>query len=130
MKLQSFLSKQSDLLTKRKPFLLELLQLTICKESFLKVCNTQETNLKQYEQQFAEFSRTKRILEAQRQTVEQERDRVKNEIREMKVPIFGIPKIQVMIYQQSGLFKCPIHEDSKNCTQNCKQVYFFMILLM
>ena len=121
-KLQSFLTKQSDLLTKRKPFLLELLQLTICKESFFKVRNTQETNLKQYEQQFAEFSKTKRILEAQRQTVEQERDRVKNEIREMKVPIFGIPKIQVMIYQQSGLFKCPVHEDSKNCTPNCKQV--------
>ena len=54
--------------------------------------------------------------------MEQERDRVKNEIREMKVPIFGIPKIQVMIYQQSGLFKCLVHEDSKNCTPNCKQV--------
>ena len=61
-KLQSFLTKQSDLLTKRKPFLLELLQLTICKESFFKVRNTQETNLKQYEQQCAEFRKTKRIL--------------------------------------------------------------------
>lgn len=79
------MSKQTVLIKKREQVVLELLEVSVCKEAIQRVYSVQEEKLRQYEESFAEYLRQRSILEEKKQRLEKERESLKQKIAKMKV---------------------------------------------
>lgn len=84
-KIQTILAKQTRLIRKREGMLLELLQLSVCKNAIDRVYGAQTSKLKQYQDQYAEYAKRRQQFENQKKELDKERETLKVTIGEKKV---------------------------------------------
>lgn len=84
-RLQSLLTKQTELIKKREKVVLELLEVNICKEAIQRVYSVQEEKLSQLEESFSGYLHQRSVLEGEKERLEKERESLKQKIAKMKV---------------------------------------------